>query len=180
MLSSQEPKPCDSSNDTTGVPQRQEPGADGICNAPDRKQTERKGEEMPNDSGSPGDVAKETFESVRDDFSTRAGEVKSKVSDMARTAADSVDQARSAAARGLNTAASAIHDQADRLPGGDRVSGLAHSAADRLSSTADYVRRNDLNSVRGDVEALVKNNPGPALLAAAAVGFLIGRAIARD
>ena len=135
---------------------------------------------MPNKSGSPGDVATDTFESVRDDFSTRAGEVKSKVSDMARTAADSIDQARPAAARGLDSAASAIHDQADRLPGGDRVSGFAHSAADRLSSTADYVRRNDLNSVRGDVEALVKNNPGPALVAAAAVGFLIGRAITRD
>jgi ElaB/YqjD/DUF883 family membrane-anchored ribosome-binding protein len=135
---------------------------------------------MTNKSGSPGDVATDTFESVRDDFSTRAGEVKSKVSDMARTAADSIDQTRSAAATGLDSAASAIHDQADRLPGGDRVSGFAHSAADRLSSTADYVRRNDLNSVRGDVEALVKNNPGPALVAAAAVGFLIGRAITRD
>jgi ElaB/YqjD/DUF883 family membrane-anchored ribosome-binding protein len=135
---------------------------------------------MPNKSGSPGDVATDTFESVRDEFSTRPGDVKSKVSDMARTAAESIDQTRSTAARGLDTAASAIHNQADRLPGGDRVSGLAHSAADRLSSTADYVRRKDFDSVRGDVEALVKNNPGPALLAAAAVGFLLRRAMTRD
>jgi ElaB/YqjD/DUF883 family membrane-anchored ribosome-binding protein len=134
------------------------------------------GEAMPNKSEFPTD----TFESVRDDFSTRAGEVKSKVSEMARTAAESVDQTRSAAAQGLETAASALHGQADRLPGGDRVSGLAHSAADGLSSTADYVRRHDLDGVRADVETLVKKNPGPALLAAAAVGFLIGRAIARD
>lgn len=134
---------------------------------------------MAHNSGSP-DVATDTFESVRDDLSTRAGEVKSKVSEIARTAAETVDQTRSVAARGLETAASAMHDQADRLPGGDRVSGFAHSAADRLSTTADYVRRNDLASVRGDVEALVKKNPGPALLAAAAFGFLIGRAIARD
>jgi ElaB/YqjD/DUF883 family membrane-anchored ribosome-binding protein len=28
----------------------------------------------------------------------------------------------------------------------------------------------------GDVETLVKNNPGPALLVAAAIGFLVGRA----
>jgi hypothetical protein len=27
-----------------------------------------------------------------------------------------------------------------------------------------------------DVETLVKNNPGPALMAAAVVGFLVGRA----
>jgi ElaB/YqjD/DUF883 family membrane-anchored ribosome-binding protein len=122
----------------------------------------------------------DTFENVRDDFSTRAGEAKLKVSEMARTAAETVDQSRSAAARGLETAASAMHDRADRLPGGERVSGLAHSAADRLSSTADYVRRNDLSSMKGDVEVLVKKNPGPALLVAAAVGFFVGRAIARD
>ena len=31
-----------------------------------------------------------------------------------------------------------------------------------------------------DVETVVKNNPGPALLVAAAFGFLLGRAMARD
>ena len=31
-----------------------------------------------------------------------------------------------------------------------------------------------------DVESLVKNNPGPALVVAAAFGFLLGRALSRD
>jgi ElaB/YqjD/DUF883 family membrane-anchored ribosome-binding protein len=31
-----------------------------------------------------------------------------------------------------------------------------------------------------DVEAVVKNNPGPALLVATAFGFLLGRAMSRD
>jgi hypothetical protein len=31
-----------------------------------------------------------------------------------------------------------------------------------------------------DVETAVKNNPGPALLIAAAFGFLLGRALNRD
>jgi hypothetical protein len=31
-----------------------------------------------------------------------------------------------------------------------------------------------------DVETLVKNSPGPALLAAAAIGFLVGRAFSSN
>jgi ElaB/YqjD/DUF883 family membrane-anchored ribosome-binding protein len=60
------------------------------------------------------------------------------------------------------------------------VSELAHTAADRLNTTADYVRRNDVNRMMADVETLVKNNPGPSLLIAAAFGFLVGRAVIRD
>ena len=31
-----------------------------------------------------------------------------------------------------------------------------------------------------DVETVVKNNPGPALLVAAVCGFMLGRALTRD
>jgi hypothetical protein len=31
-----------------------------------------------------------------------------------------------------------------------------------------------------DVEGIVRNNPGPAMLAAAAVGFLVARAFSRN
>jgi len=31
-----------------------------------------------------------------------------------------------------------------------------------------------------DVETMVKNNPGPALLIAATFGFVLGRALSRD
>ena len=42
-------------------------------------------------------------------------------------------------------------------------------------ATADYIRESDVNTMMEDVKRLVKDNPGPALLAAAAVGFLLGR-----
>jgi hypothetical protein len=66
------------------------------------------------------------------------------------------------------------------LPGGERVRDLANATADRLNTTADYMRTHDLNRMASDVEAVVKNNPGPALLVAAAFGFLLGRAMSRD
>ena len=108
--------------------------------------------------------------------SDAAGQVKDKVSEFGRTAANKIDEGRDAAAGGLKKAASALHENAESLPGGEKVSTLAHATAEKLSSTADYVREHDLNRMMGDVETLVKNNPGPSIIAAGVVGFLLGRA----
>ena len=77
---------------------------------------------------------------------------------------------------GLNT----VHERADDLPGGQTVKEFAHAAADRLSTTADYMRTHDAKRMMADVETVVKSNPGPALLVAAALGFVLSRALARD
>lgn len=102
------------------------------------------------------------------------------LADMARTAAGKVNENRGAAANRLDSAASTVHGRADELPGGPKVKEFAHAAADRLSTTADYIRSHDATRVMADVEGLVKNNPGPALVVAAAFGFLIARALSRD
>ena len=105
---------------------------------------------------------------------------KTGASGMGTAAAEKLAETRSAAAGGLDSAASALHQNADRLPGGDSVKGAAHTAADALSSTADYVRENDLKGMLADVHKIVKNNPGPALLTAAVLGFLVARTFSRD
>jgi ElaB/YqjD/DUF883 family membrane-anchored ribosome-binding protein len=135
---------------------------------------------MPNKTTSFKESVKE---SVDDDSSTlgeklsdTAGQVKDKVSAIGHTAADKIDENRDAAAEGLEKAAAALHEKAEGLPGGEKVSDLAHETAEKLSSTADYVREHDVNSMMADVETLVRKNPGPALLAAAVIGFLVGRA----
>jgi hypothetical protein len=113
-------------------------------------------------------------------ISDTSSQLKDKVSDLGRTAADKVDENRGAAASGLDKAASALHENADSLPGGEKVTGLAHSAADKLTTTADYVREHDVNRMMSDVGTLVKNNPGPSLLIAAVAGFLIARAFSNN
>jgi ElaB/YqjD/DUF883 family membrane-anchored ribosome-binding protein len=80
----------------------------------------------------------------------------------------------------LGSAASAVRDRADQLPGGQKVQQFAHVAAERLSTTADYMRSHDTKGMLADVERVVKNNPGPSLVIAAAFGFVIGRALTRD
>jgi len=57
---------------------------------------------------------------------------------------------------------------------------LAHAAADKLGATAEYVRAHDVGSMTADLERIVRRNPGPALLTAAVVGFLVGRAMSND
>jgi ElaB/YqjD/DUF883 family membrane-anchored ribosome-binding protein len=109
-----------------------------------------------------------------------ASEVKRKVSDLGRSAVDKVEENRQAAASGLESAAATLHENAESLPGGDKVTGMAHATANKLNATADYVREHDVNNMMSDLEQVVKNNPGPALLAAAVVGFLIGRAFSHD
>ena len=66
------------------------------------------------------------------------------------------------------------------LPGGETVRNVARATADRLGSSAEYVRSHDAKRMMADVESFVKSNPGPALAVAAAFGFLLGRALSRD
>jgi len=124
--------------------------------------------------------AVENTPNVIGQVSEAASEVKRKVSDLGRAAVDKVDENRHAAASGLESAATTLHENAESLPGGDKVTGLAHATANKLNATADYVREHDVNSMMTDVERVVKSNPGPALFAAALVGFLIGRAFSHD
>jgi ElaB/YqjD/DUF883 family membrane-anchored ribosome-binding protein len=77
-------------------------------------------------------------------------------------------------------AASAVRERADQLPGGQKVQQFAQSAAERLSTTADYVRSHDAKRMLADVERVVKNNPGSSLVVAAALGFVIGRTFTRN
>ncbi len=76
--------------------------------------------------------------------------------------------------------ASELGRRADNLPGGARVAGAAHGAADALHSGADYLREHDMRQMVDDLREVVRNNPGVALLGAAALGFLVGRAVSRD
>jgi ElaB/YqjD/DUF883 family membrane-anchored ribosome-binding protein len=102
-----------------------------------------------------------------------ASEARSAAAELGRKASRKADQVRATAADSLDTAASAVHT------GGEHVASAAHSAAGALSSGAQYVREHGARDMIDDLMQLVKNNPGPALLGAAALGFVVGRALSR-
>lgn len=126
------------------------------------------------------DTLSDTAQGVKDRVSDAASAAKQRVSETGRQAADKIDEKRGPAADALEGAASTIHEKAESLPGGDTVRGVAHSAADTLESTAGYIRQHDVKAMLSDVEDIVKRNPGPSLLIAATIGFLIGRAFRED
>ena len=123
---------------------------------------------------------KNSVEGVAERAGTRANDLKESMSDVARTATQTVDDGRRSAAERLGSAASAVRDRADQLPGGPKVQQFAHATADRLNTTADYVRSHDAKHMLADVKGVVKNNPGPSLIIAAAFGFMLGRARSRQ
>jgi ElaB/YqjD/DUF883 family membrane-anchored ribosome-binding protein len=130
-------------------------------------------------ASSKSSVPRRAEEWSEDKDNSTVSQVKDKVSSIGQNAIDKVDSARDSAATKLDSVVSSIHDKADNLPGGEKVSNMAHTAADKLSSTADYVREHDVKDMMSDVEDLVKANPGPSLLAALGLGFLVGRAFSR-
>ena len=58
------------------------------------------------------------------------------------------------------------------------VNVAAYEAASRGNPLDTF--SHDMNRMMADVESLVRNNPGPALAAAAFVGFLVGRAMSNN
>lgn len=100
--------------------------------------------------------------------------------ELARKASSVIDDKKDAAARGLDSAAAAIHGEAEALPGGERVARAAHATADAMQRSADYVRDQDVEEMLSDVRQLVTRHPGITLVAAAALGFLLARTLSRD
>jgi len=126
------------------------------------------------------DTLSDTAQSVKDKVTDAAATTKQKVSEAGRRTTDKIDEKRGPAADALQSAASTIHEKAEDLPGGETVRSVAHSAAEKLESTAGYIREHDVRAMLTDMGEIVKRNPGPSLLIAVAVGFLIGRAFRED
>ena len=111
---------------------------------------------MPNETTMRNTSIADDTQAIRD----KARELGESTMDAARSVGAKIQGASAAAADGLSSATDA--------------------ASERIRSTTDYLRNNDMNRMRSDVETMVKNNPGPAILVAAAFGFLLGRALTRE
>ena len=105
------------------------------------------------------------------DAATQAAE---KASEVGRDALDKLDASRGTVAQGLRATAGALRSYAP-----DSVAKHAQNTADAMDSAADYIRVRDLRSMTSDLTELVRRSPGPSLIAAVAIGFLLGSAMRR-
>jgi DNA segregation ATPase FtsK/SpoIIIE-like protein len=84
-----------------------------------------------------------------------ASEATSRAAEIGQRAAAAIDSKRESVARGMDSAAESLHGRADRLPGGEKVAGAAHTAADAVERAADYVRDQDVSAMLADVRDAV-------------------------
>jgi len=109
----------------------------------------------------------------------RVSDITSKVKDeaghIAETMSEKIGQQRKNAAETLGWAASAVHDTADNIPGGPKLASLTHNIADGMESTASYLRGHDFSQMSKDLMAVCRRYPTQSLVAALALGFLVGR-----
>jgi hypothetical protein len=118
-------------------------------------------------------------------LSEKAAEVKEKATDFGRKAVNNLDESRKSTAGALDQTAAKLHSGGDQLSGvahtaADQISGAAHATADKLQAAADYIRATDLRGMGEDLKGIVKRYPGPALAAAAVLGFIVARGFRRD
>jgi ElaB/YqjD/DUF883 family membrane-anchored ribosome-binding protein len=111
---------------------------------------------------------------MKDQFSEKVADVKEKVSDFGRDTARKLDESRASAAGALEQTASSLQAS------GNKLSGVAQAAADRVQATANYVRQTDLRGMVDDLQGVVKRYPGQSLAAAAILGFLVARGLRRS
>ena len=115
-------------------------------------------------------MVRKATESIADTAKT----VKDKAEEFGRGAIGKIEENRMSAAGALHNAASSLHKSAAKLP---NCPDIAHSAADRVESVARYIRRHSAKRMMTDMKALVRKNPGPSLLVAGALGFMLARAL---
>ncbi|HEY1423110.1 MAG TPA: hypothetical protein VGF20_06645 [Candidatus Acidoferrum sp.] len=123
------------------------------------------------ENGVAGNTGTGTAARMKRSDSIDATDVKEKVAELGRRTVDKIDDSRQSAAAGLDATASRLHSS------GQQLSGAAHTAADKLHATADYVRQNDLKAMADDVQEIMKKYPVHSLAAAAILGFLVARGL---
>jgi ElaB/YqjD/DUF883 family membrane-anchored ribosome-binding protein len=115
-----------------------------------------------------------TASRMKQQISGTVDDAKEKAADLGRKAVNRVDAQREPAAGALDRTADALHEQGDRWA--NTAAGAAHATADKIQNVADYVRSHDAKAMADDAGELVRRYPAQSLVAAAAVGFLVGRA----
>jgi hypothetical protein len=104
----------------------------------------------------------------------KAQDAKGNLNDLGRKTADRIDGSRESTAKALAWTATSLHSRTDKM------SQLAHSAADRIQVGADYLRERDTDRIMEDMRGLVKKYPGRSIAAAAILGLLVAWGLRRS
>lgn len=125
------------------------------------------------------DIRSKDAETLAREARERAGELvstaKEKTSEIRSSAAESVDQAMTTAGTQMTNLA---HTVRERAPEG-RAGEVANTAAQALERGGEYLQSADLQSVRTDLERVIRQHPIETLAVGVGIGYLLARATRR-
>lgn len=131
--------------------------------------------------------AKDKVTDVASQVSEKATQVKDKVTEAAAPVLDKVTEASGQAGERINDAMTSTGEQMtnlaqqvrERAPSSGQAGEVAAAAATALERSGDYLQRADLQTVRYDLEGMIRQHPIEALAIGVGLGFLLGRSMNR-
>ncbi|HUF28531.1 MAG TPA: hypothetical protein VMM18_16250 [Gemmatimonadaceae bacterium] len=127
-----------------------------------------------------GERARETLEGAKEkarsgmhDAREKAGHLKDSLADKLDSGAERLRQRGRRNIAGEGGDGSAVMHQEERLDH------LTDGLASGMHNTAEWLRENDLESLKQGVEQQVRDHPGRTLLIALGLGYIIGKAVRR-
>ena len=120
-----------------------------------------------------GSAVRDTVDTIREGASTAVSETKSKVLRSKEAVANYLDGRREPLADALDRTASQLRAKAS--DGMTAVCGASDRASERLQGAATYLRTHNTDAMMTDTKEYVQRHKGAALIAAAVIGFMIGR-----
>jgi ElaB/YqjD/DUF883 family membrane-anchored ribosome-binding protein len=119
-------------------------------------------------SGEGGDVAQQAR--------AKAEELTGAAKEKAGQAADQIDSAMTSAGQQMNTLAQTVREKA---PAEGRLGEVANTTAQALERSGEYLQRADLDTVRSDLETIIRRKPIESLFVGLGIGYLLARAFKR-
>lgn len=119
------------------------------------------------------DDARGTLDDARAKVEDLAGRAKDKASEVGSQAADKIDSAMTSAGNQMDNLAQKVMEKAPDGPLGD----AAVNAAGALERGGRYLQQADVESIRGDLEGIIRRRPLESLAVGLGLGFIIARGL---
>lgn len=128
-----------------------------------------------NAASAAADDARGTLDDARAKVEDLAGKAKDKASEVGSQAADKLDSAMTSAGTQMDNLAQKVIEKAPEGPLGD----AAINAAGALERGGRYLQQADVESIRGDLEGIIRRRPIESLAVGLGLGFIIARGLRR-
>lgn len=121
------------------------------------------------------DSARSGVDEARSKVEDLAGKAKEKAAEVGSQATDKIDSAMVSVGMQMDNLAQKVVEKAPEGPLGD----AAMNAASALERSGRYLQQADVESLRGDLEDIIRRRPLESLAVGLGIGFLIARGLRR-